>query len=365
MKVLYLANIPSPYRVDFFNELGKLCDLTVLFERERSTERDTAWTSENNNNYKSVFLKGIRTDVNTALSFEVIKYLREDYDAIIVGGYSTPTSMIALLYLKLFRKKYVLNADGGILKGEKKLVYLFKRFFISGAQCYLSTGEKTDKYFIHYGAKVDKIRHYPFTSLFLKDVDSCPATQAEKTEIRKELDLPEDKKIVLAIGQFIHRKGFDLLLDFWAELPENIVLLLIGGGPLEDEYKLQVKGENVLIEKFKTKDVLKKYYRASDLFVLPTREDIWGLVINEAMAHGLPVVSTDNCVSATELISDDENGYVVKTNNSEELKIAIEKLLQSDEKCKFIGTRNIEKIKKYTIEEMAIVHKDILISLKG
>ena len=69
MKVLFLTNIPSPYRVDFFNEIGKYCDLTVLFEKGFSNERDTSWKNYSFDNFKGIFLKGksIKTDFfNTA-----------------------------------------------------------------------------------------------------------------------------------------------------------------------------------------------------------------------------------------------------------------------------------------------------------
>jgi hypothetical protein len=75
IRVLYLTNIPSPYRVDFFNEIGKLCTLTVLFERELSEERDIAWHSNTFSNFTPVFLRGIKVTKNDALSFEIIKYL--------------------------------------------------------------------------------------------------------------------------------------------------------------------------------------------------------------------------------------------------------------------------------------------------
>ena len=61
LKVLFLTNIPSPYRVDFFNELGKFCDLTVTFEGRTATDRNKKWKSDTFKEFKGYFLKGIRT----------------------------------------------------------------------------------------------------------------------------------------------------------------------------------------------------------------------------------------------------------------------------------------------------------------
>uniref|UniRef100_UPI00255B3CC5 hypothetical protein n=1 Tax=Thomasclavelia cocleata TaxID=69824 RepID=UPI00255B3CC5 len=110
MKVLWLTNIPSPYRVDFFNELGKYCELTVLFERKKADDR--VWSVNNNENYKSVFLKGKSIGNDTALSFEVLKYLNKKYDRVVVGGYSTSTGMLSILYLSLRHIPFYLNCDG-------------------------------------------------------------------------------------------------------------------------------------------------------------------------------------------------------------------------------------------------------------
>ena len=67
LKVLYLTNIPSPYRVDFFNELGKQCDLTVLYERKAATDRDSSWSGDGATTFTEVFLPGIRTKADAAL----------------------------------------------------------------------------------------------------------------------------------------------------------------------------------------------------------------------------------------------------------------------------------------------------------
>ena len=70
---------------------------------------------------------------------------------------------------------------------------------------------------------------------------------------------------------------------------------------------------------FMRKDQLKEYFLISDLFILPTKEDIWGLVMNEAMGYGLPVITTDKCIAGVELITDEINGYIVPINYVEEL----------------------------------------------
>ena len=94
MKVLFLTNIPSPYRVDFFNELGKLCDLTVLFETKSAKDRDATWAADKITNFKAVFLKGIRRGVAEAVCPGIFKYLtKKKFDVIVVGMYSSPTGM--------------------------------------------------------------------------------------------------------------------------------------------------------------------------------------------------------------------------------------------------------------------------------
>ena len=91
----------------------------------------------------------------------------------------------------------------------------------------------------------------------------------------------------------------------------------------------------------------------SDIFVHPTREDIWGLVINEAMANGLPVITTNRCNAGLELISNGKNGYIIDVDNVEELQNAIMNTLKYS--CQ-MGTESLRTIKNYTIENMAREH---------
>ena len=108
---------------------------------------------------------------------------------------------------------------------------------------------------------------------------------------------------------------------------------------------------------FKKKEKLADYYKAADLLVLPTESDVWGLVINEAMACGLPIVTTDRCVAGLELVEDGVNGYLVPVDDREALAEKIRLVLSAD--YREMGVRSLEKIRPYTLENMARSHVEI------
>jgi len=361
-KVLFLTNIPAPYRVCFFNELGKLCDLTVLFERKTSDERESIWFNNNFTDFKAVFLEGIKINKNTALCFSVTKYLkRELFDLIIVGGYATPTGMLAINYLKLKKIPFALNADGGLInRNESFFKRVIKKYCISSADFWLSTSKITNSYLEHYGANSKAIFIYPFTALLQKDIIKDLIDDKIRKNLRDKLNICEEK-VILSVGQFIHRKGFDVLLKACTKIPKEYGVYIVGGEPTQEYLVLKKKLDlnNVHFIGFRFKEELKKYYMASDLFVLPTREDIWGLVINEAMAYGLPVVTTDNCIAGLELVKDYENGFIVPVEDETALANKINKILTDDDLRKKMAKNSLAKIKQYTIENMAKLHMRI------
>lgn len=360
MKVLFLTNIPSPYRIDFFEELGKLCELTVLYERKTADDRNEKWLNKKGIYFKEVFLSGIKVGNDSALCFSVVSWLKKDYDLIVVGGYSTPTGMLAIEYLSLKKIPFILNSDGGIIKKDSRIKYKVKKHFISKAMAWLSTGKNTNDYLIHYGARTEDIYIYPFTSLKEEDILKNPVSVEEKNKLRKKLNMKEDKMII-SIGQFIHRKGFDVLLNASANLSKDIGIYIIGGEAPEEYLELRSKLNltNVHFLGFMSKEEIADYYKASDLFVLPTREDIWGLVINEAMAYGLPVITTDKCVAGLELVEDYENGFIVPVDDSELLREKIDEIVEDKSMIDKIMKNNLNEMQGYTIENMAVEHINI------
>lgn len=344
-----MTNIPSPYRVDFFNALGKLCDLTVLFEAKCAKNRDVSWTADRIENFKAIYLKGIRIGEAESLSLEMFKHLSlRKYNIIVVGMYSSPTGMLAIEYMRIRNIPFIISSDGGMKRADSGIKHAVKEHFIGAASAWLSTGRVTTEYLCWYGAKQDRTYVYPFTSINSKDILECLLTTEQKKIIKNNLGIVEDE-MILSVGQFIPRKGYDLLLNACEKIPKTIGVYIVGGEPTEEYLSIQreLNLTNVHFEGFKRKNDLAEYYKAADLFVLPTREDIWGLVINEAMAYGLPVVTTDKCVAGVEMIRDGENGYIVPVDNIEKLTEAILRSKQLDP-CKAIETA-----RGYTIEQMA------------
>lgn len=360
-RVLFLTNFASPYRVHFFDELGKYMDVTVLYSDrvEDITHRDAQWFEEGTGGFHPVQLTKLAAMGDENLCLDVLPWLKKEYDAILIGGYSSPTAVLAMVYLRLRGIPFYMEVDGGLVRQEGKLKYFVKRSLVCLAKKWLSTGKHTTDYLVHYGARREAVQEYPFTSLYEGDLLPKTVSPEEKEALRRELEISE-KHMVLAIGQFIHRKGFDVLLKAAASLGEDTGIYIVGGEPTEEYLRLreELGLSSVHFWGFQKKEQLKKIYKASDLFVLPTREDIWGLVINEAMAYGLPVITTDRCVAGLELVENGVNGYIVAVEDEKALAEKMNTVLSGDMQA--MGAASLEKIRPYTLENMAKYHVEIL-----
>ena len=238
MKVLFLANVPSPYRVDFFNELGKYCDLTVLFEKATSDERDQSWGNYKFHNFNGIILQGKSINTDTAFCPSVLKYvLNHSFDRIICTIFTDATGMLAVQAMKLLHTPYYLECDGGFAKDGKGLKEKIKKSIIRGAAGYFSTGRTCDEYYVTYGAEESKLIRYPFSSLKESDlVKSVPSVE-EKRRLKKELGIQE-KRVILSVGQFIPRKGFDILMNAVRDIPRDVGIYFVGGIPTKEYLSL-------------------------------------------------------------------------------------------------------------------------------
>lgn len=355
MRVMYLTNIPSPYRVAFWEVLGTKCDLTVVFEAVN--EKNRYWDIEVGKNFKSVFLNGMsfatQFHINPSIKSHIKKY---KYDLIIISGYNSPTDMMAINYLVRHDIPFIFSADGGFAKrGENQLVREFKHHFMANAALNMSSGTMCDDYFKSYGVKEENIRRFNFSSVTKADLETPISLPARINTLKKKYGLKE--RVVISAGQFIPRKGFDILLDIWGHVRlKDTTLLIVGGGPDRKLYEKIIRDnglKDVVLLDFLPKAKLFELYRISDLFVFPTRYDIWGLTLGEAMACGLPVLSSPNAAAAHDLVYEGENGYTESLERHVAWARRIEELVDDPEKNRKFGAMSCSIISDYTIEQMA------------
>ena len=365
LKVLFLTNVPSPYRVDFFNELGKICDLTVTFDEKNDGNewkiRNDKWFDKNFENFTGIYCEHKKI-INKNYSIDPIKLInRNQYDIIIIGEYSSLTSIVTMRYMKKNRIEFFINSDGGFpKKNEFWLKKMIKTFLIKQADYYLTSGNNGTKYLEYYGAKKECIYTYTFSSFLKKDMPNRLLTPKEKEDIKNRLGILE-KNVVLFIGQIIKRKGIDLLIKALQNMDENVGTYIIGG-ECTKEYKemlKQYKIKNIHFINFLSKEELKDYLKISDVFAFPTREDIWGFAVTEALSYGIPVITTDKCGAGLDLIKNEYNGFIIDSDDSEKLKEKILYLIKNKKVKDILSKNAFNSMKNFVIENEVKEHMDI------
>lgn len=356
LKVLFITNVPFPYTVDYLEELGKYCELVAVFERKSSSERDKSWDFYKFKNCKAIILKGIHFGVEASINLSIVSQIRKQKaDIILISNPCTPTGIVAQEYMRIHKIPYCIQSEGAFVGTGWGLKERLKHHVMKNADLYFSTGKSQDDYFLKYGAEIEQLRRFPFTTMHENEILNQMLSKEYKEQIKEKLGL--DKKFVLlTIGQFIPRKGIIYLLQAIAGMKADIQVIIIGGEckPEYEQLCEEINLQNVLFKNFMDKQSLLEYYKAADLFVLPTLYDTWGLVNLEAMSMGVPVISTTTCVSAITLIEDEKNGYVVPPANANALKEKIEILYNDEEKRLRMGECALQRMQHYSIERMAI-----------
>lgn len=365
MKVLVLTTIMAPYRVNLFNELGQYCELTVCFEQQHDESRERNWFVQAGHRFKSVPLEHWDRSVGR-VKLDIIKRVNADhYDLAIAYEYSTITGMLFLLLCKLKKIPYLVNCDGAFIESHPIKGFI-KRFFIKGAAACLANGDHAKNYFLNFGARADDIHGHHFTSLYAKDISASVPSKEEKVRLRGELGWPLYSKIVITVGRFIKSKRIDVLIAAWTRMQPDWLCVIVGSGELEQEYRSQIERlslANILFTGHQTPEALKKMYLASDLFVLPTESDVWGLVVNEAFACGLPAITTDKCIAGLELIQEGYNGNIVPVGDSEQLAGRIQALLTDEGELSKASAHALDSIRDYTYESVAQSHIAVMTGL--
>ena len=188
-----------------------------------------------------------------------------------------------------------------------------------------------------------------FSSVSEDEITERPFSSEEKTAIRKKLGISSTRQIVLGVGRFLPLKRFEDLIRAVRDCHSDCDLYILGGQPGAEYLEAADGAENIHFIDFVLPDDVKYYYQAADLFVLPSETDVWGLVLNEAMAQGIPVIASDSVMGAYSLI--DGNGCMFETYDTEKLAKDIDLCLETAMN-KQMSQRSLEIIRDFTIENM-------------
>ena len=221
---------------------------------------------------------------------------------------------------------------------------------------YLVNGIETKKYLLSLGISEDKI----FVGGMSADSTGLRTSikkwsVEEKQNFKSKYISSNNGLIFLFTGQMILRKGVNYLLNAWVkhtQLYPDDKLVLVGGGVFLEKWKKEYSEySSIIFEGTVAYDEIYKYYAIADVYILPTIEDNWSLVVPEAMACGLPVATSIYNGCHVELIQDGENGFVFDTFNQESITNVLEKFHYMD--LKKMGNKSILIEKNFNTEACA------------
>ncbi|MCX5701463.1 MAG: glycosyltransferase family 4 protein [Candidatus Omnitrophica bacterium] len=358
-KIVLITNIIAPNIISVFNAISDHpeVDLKVIFLAENETNRKwNIYWDEIKFNYsvlKSFCIFIQSWEMPIYFNFGFWKTLTKfKPDAICVSGYHYLVTIEALLYARINEIPITLWSESHLLSGfiKNSLADLYKKNIISRFDSYITCGTAAKRQNIYYGAKPEKI------VMGSNSVDLEWFMKKHKEIQDNEISQMKRKypsKNILYVGAFIKRKGVISLIAAFEKLDmANVGLILVGEGKEKDKYLKYIKEyniKNVFFEGFVQKEDIVKYYKLADVFVLPSFNETWGLVVNEAMACGLPVLSSKYAGVTEDLVKEGVNGYSFSPNKIDELVEKLKFILSNNELREKMGAKSLEIIKDKTV----------------
>lgn len=360
-KVTIVTNIISPYRIPLFNWLSKEEGLHLEVIALSETEANREWRAKKEKiEFDYHVLRGFHgfiwsRELPIHVNWGLWKALRRyKPDVVITSGYDALAYWEAFFYCKIFRKQYILWNGTTMLSTGKTTgpIGWMKRRIVNGADRYVTYGTKAAEYLTQLGAPRGRI-HVGINTVDMEFYrDRSMGIRAGESFSQERLEYP--RFLMLYVGQLISRKGIDQLLRALGRLDDpDVGLLVVGSGPQEKELREFCQShalKNVYFEGFHQPDDLPRYYALADVFVLPSLKEVWGLVVNEALASGLYVLCSNQAGAAYDLIKEGWNGALFDPRNVEELAMLIQ---QTKVRIEEIRARR-EAISEHACREFSI-----------
>ena len=358
-RLLIIYGAWSPYSHARFIAIAehiKNTELTVFFQN--SDVKYRKWDAETTDSpYKMVFLKNIGIPVSSETAFVCnINYniyqeiKRYNPNHIIVAGWDSFATLAAVVYARTHNREIVLWAGSTIYEDSfiRKISLPYVKFILRFFDGFISYGTASEEYMRLLGVRKN-IEHF-YNSV---DVDHF-LTQGqlslqEKRMLKEKIGVRNSSRVIVFSGRLVTIKCVDLLIKAFLQVNEkfqDIELLIVGYGPEEQRLK-KMAGENSRIHFLGHRgiDEIPGIYGISDILVLPSISEPWGLVVNEAMACGCAIIASDRCGCSKDLIQD--NGIVVEGGKLDSLVEALERLLSSESELERMKEKSKNIIKHF------------------
>lgn len=277
-------------------------------------------------------------------------------DFVIGFGYSSATNIMAQFTSRIKKIPYILwtGAKEDNEVGRDIFTRKIKRYMNRSADYCLASSSLTMDFMQMYGVPKEKLSH----ALYAIDNEAFEKklgkVSNDKESIRQKFNISSDKKVVLCVSRVIWYKCIDVLLKAWKTIDNNDWVLVIAGDGPDYEKNLALAGQleldNLNFLGNVPHEEIHRLYCISDLFVLPSAGDIWGLVINEAMLASLPVVTTKMVGAYKDMIIEGENGFVVEPNNIDQLADSLKEIMVNPALCCKMGTKSKEIVAKHNFQ---------------
>ncbi|AKB69081.1 glycosyltransferase family 4 protein [Methanosarcina mazei] len=349
MKIALVHPANMDYRKELFEMMNNEYDITFIFTKQGRGQDNVKENQEPiPNKWKYKILK---SDYLFA-GKDILMYIRLTAE-LLFGKYDiviTSTSRYICWITTIFSgSKFIFMNEFWYFEDSsftRKILNSFTKYIVKNSDFVISMGTETYQNSLRWGVEKNKMIMYPQCAV---DYSKLYATDTEKIKILYRL---KNKKIIFFLGRHVEGKGIEYLIKSFISLEsknENLFLIIGGDGPLKEKYELLAKNskiKNILFTGQLNANEKSIFYEICDIFVLPSvfngpYYEPWGLVINEAMAFGKLIITTNAVGASADLVKDGYNGYVVKEKNSKELCEAIEKVLLGNN-IELMGRRSRE-----------------------
>lgn len=309
--IVFITHLPSFYKTNLYNKISKRQKIYVIFVANGSIIRNKDFLGRENEFDFIILNKGVfekRNKINSFLKTIGI-LLKLKYKRVIVGGWDLLEFWAPLLINNKTKNMVVVESTINEYK-QSWFKYFLKKLFISRVSCAFCSGKP----------HVELIRHLGFTG-DVKVTKGVGLINYNKFEGMQHNWYDGFTGSFVYVGRLSPEKGLVFLLDFFRKHPEYNITIC-GDGPLYD-YLDKNKTDNVIIKGYlNNKEIIPEIQKA-DVFILPSYSEPWGLVVEESIIAGVPVICSSVVGCSSDLVQDMNFGTTFSAGDEESLMVAV------------------------------------------